>query len=105
MDPHVPTILSSRLQDLYELARAEWSDPHASRARGWARALRTEMQFERMFVGAGGRLLAGVDPTGWGGVIAGSGDQREIELLVGAGFRPEAAIQIATANGAAFLPA
>ena len=30
----------------------------------------------------------GPDPTGYGGVIAGYGDQREIELLVEAGFSP-----------------
>jgi hypothetical protein len=61
------------------------------------------MQVERAFVAAGGRLMAGVDPTGWGGTIAGFGDQRGLELLVEAGFTPEAAIRIATLNGAAFL--
>ena len=48
-------------------------------------------------------LLAGLDPTGYGGVIAGFGDQREVELLVEAGFTPIEAIHIATANGAEFL--
>jgi hypothetical protein len=62
-----------------------------------------EMQFERAFVSAGGRLLAGVDPTGWGGVVAGFGDQRELELLVDAGLSPETAIKVATSNAAAFL--
>ena len=38
-----------------------------------------------------------------GGVIAGFGDQREVELLVKAGFTPLEAIHIATANGAQFL--
>lgn len=52
---------------------------------------------------AGGRLLSGVDPTGWGGVIAGFGDQRQLELLVEAGFTPEQAIKIASLNGANFL--
>ncbi len=47
--------------------------------------------------------MAGVDPTGWGGIVAGFGDQRQVELLVEAGFSPEAAIKIATANGATFL--
>jgi hypothetical protein len=65
--------------------------------------VRKEMDFERAFVAAGGRLVAGVDPTGWGGVVAGFGDQREVELLVEAGFTPEMAIRIATANGAAQL--
>ncbi|HKS95999.1 MAG TPA: amidohydrolase family protein, partial [Terriglobia bacterium] len=62
-----------------------------------------EMQFERMFVKAGGLLLAGEDPTGYGGVLAGFGDQREVELLVEAGFTPVEAIHIASANGAEFL--
>jgi len=62
-----------------------------------------EMKAERKFVDSGGLLLAGVDPTGNGCVIAGYGDQREIELLVQAGFRPEEAIKIATRNGAEFL--
>jgi imidazolonepropionase-like amidohydrolase len=36
-------------------------------------------------------------------VVAGFGDQREIELLVEAGFTPLEAIHIATSNGAEFL--
>jgi imidazolonepropionase-like amidohydrolase len=62
-----------------------------------------EMEFERAFVKAGGTLLAGLDPTGIGGTVAGFGDQREVELLVEAGFMPLEAIKIATLNGAEFL--
>jgi imidazolonepropionase-like amidohydrolase len=69
----------------------------------WPVLFKQEMQFERAFVQAGGLLLAGLDPTGYGGVIAGFGDQREVELLVEAGFTPLEAIHIATANGAEFL--
>ena len=69
----------------------------------WTELLRKEMQFERDFVKAGGLLLAGEDPTGNGGNLAGFGDQRELELLVEGGFTPLEAIHIATANGAAFL--
>ena len=69
----------------------------------WQKLLHMEMEFERNFVSAGGLLMAGADPTGWGGVLAGLGDQRNIELLVEAGFTPEQAIQIASANGAEFL--
>jgi imidazolonepropionase-like amidohydrolase len=61
-----------------------------------------EMQMERKFVAAGGLLLAGPDPTGNGGVLPGFGDQREIELLVEAGFTPVEAIHIATLNGAIY---
>ena len=62
-----------------------------------------EMQFERAFVKAGGLLMAGCDPTGYGGVLPGYGDQRGGELLVEAGFTPLEAIHIATQNGAVFL--
>jgi imidazolonepropionase-like amidohydrolase len=68
-----------------------------------AKLLKIEMQFEYAFVRAGGLLLAGCDPTGYGGVVPGFGDQRGIELLVEAGFTPVEAIQIATQNGARYL--
>jgi len=66
----------------------------------WEQLLRLEMRFERAFVAAGGLLMSGADPTGWGGTLAGTADQRNVELLVEAGFSVEAAIEIATANGA-----
>ena len=69
----------------------------------WPVLLKKEMQFERDFVKAGGVLLAGEDPTGYGGDLAGFGDQREMELLVEAGFTPAEAIHIYTENGARFL--
>jgi imidazolonepropionase-like amidohydrolase len=69
----------------------------------WGTVYQKELEFEREFVNAGGLLLGGLDPTGIGGVIAGYGDQREIELLVEAGFSPVEAIKIATRNGAEFL--
>jgi len=80
----------------------------AQRARGagdlpWGALLKKEEQFELAFAKAGGLLLAGPDPTGIGGVLPGFGDQREVELLVEAGFTPVESIHIATANGAEFL--
>jgi imidazolonepropionase-like amidohydrolase len=69
----------------------------------WPMMFQREMEFERAFVKAGGTLLAGLDPTGIGGVIAGFGDLRELELLVDAGFTPLESIKIATLNGAQFL--
>jgi imidazolonepropionase-like amidohydrolase len=69
----------------------------------WAAAFKKEMEFEYAFAKAGGLLLAGEDPTGMGGTLAGFGDQREVELLVEAGFTPLEAIHIATANGAQYL--
>ena len=69
----------------------------------WPAAFKKEMEFERAFVKEGGLLLAGLDPTGMGGIVAGFGDQRELELLVEAGFSPLEAIHIATYNGAQYL--
>jgi hypothetical protein len=69
----------------------------------WTALFKKELEFEREFAKQGGLLLAGLDPTGYGGVIAGFGDQREVELLVEAGFTPVEAIHIATSNGAEFL--
>lgn len=68
-----------------------------------AALVRKSMDFERAFVAAGGLLMAGLDPTGNGGVVAGFGDLREVELLVEAGFTPLEAIKIASLNGAKFL--
>jgi enamidase len=61
------------------------------------------LKLERAFVAAGGLLIAGTDPTGGGGVIPGFSNQRQIELLVEAGFSPLEAIEIGTLNGAKFL--
>ena len=61
------------------------------------------MALERAFVKAGGLLVAGTDPTGSGGVIPGFSNQRQIELLVEAGFTPVEAISIGTLNGAKYL--
>lgn len=69
----------------------------------WPAAFRKEEEFEYAFVKAGGTLLAGLDPTGMGGVVAGFGDQREVELLVESGFTPVEAIHIATFDGAQYL--
>jgi imidazolonepropionase-like amidohydrolase len=85
----------------YLRTRAEVSDNAAKS--DWAALFKKELEFEREFAKQGGLLLAGLDPTGYGGVIAGFGDQREVELLVEAGFTPVEAIHIATSNGAEFL--
>ncbi|CAN5889956.1 amidohydrolase family protein [soil metagenome] len=61
------------------------------------------MEYERQFVSLGGLLAAGVDPTGNGGALPGFGDQRNLELLVEAGFTPVEALRIMTLNGAKVL--
>jgi imidazolonepropionase-like amidohydrolase len=61
------------------------------------------LALERAFAQAGGMLIAGTDPTGGGGVIPGYSNQRQLELLVEAGFTPLEAIRIGTLNGATYL--
>jgi imidazolonepropionase-like amidohydrolase len=68
-----------------------------------AAVLKNAMDFEKAFVAAGGRLAAGVDPTGFGGALPGFGDQRNYELLIEAGFTPAQTVQIMSANGAKIL--
>jgi imidazolonepropionase-like amidohydrolase len=85
----------------YLKTRSKISDSGAGS--DWPALFKKELEFEHAFAKQGGLLLAGLDPTGYGGVIAGFGDQREVELLVEAGFTPLEAIHIATSNGAEFL--
>lgn len=91
--------MSAAARDSYLISRSQL-DPSDATA---AKLFRLEMDFEHAFAAAGGLLLAGPDPTGAGGVLPGFGDQRELELLVEAGFAPLEAIQIGTQNGARFL--
>lgn len=97
------------LESLQATSRADyletrvWVNKDRGESQLWPVILKKEMQFERSFVKAGGLLIAGADPTGNGGNLAGFGDQREVELLVEAGFSPLEAIHIATANGAKYL--
>ena len=81
----------------------KWRTPGGSVHSAWFTLFKQEMQFERDFVKQGGLLMAGCDPTGYGGVLPGFGDQRNLELLVEAGFSPVEAIHIATENGAKWL--
>ena len=61
------------------------------------------MRMERLFVEAGGTLLAGTDPTGAGGALPGFASQRQIQLLVEAGLPFEQAVRVGTLNGARYL--
>lgn len=62
-----------------------------------------QMAWEKMFYKAGGKLVAGTDPTGAGRTIAGYANQRVIELFIEAGFTLTEAIKISSLNGAQFL--
>jgi hypothetical protein len=68
-----------------------------------AQILKKEMGAERGFVRHGGLLMAGCDPTGISGVVAGYGDQREMELLVQAGFSPSESAAIYSSHAAKYL--
>jgi imidazolonepropionase-like amidohydrolase len=92
--------LSDEARKAYQAIRARNAQ---NKQNPWPVMFQREMEFERAFVKAGGTLLAGLDPTGIGGTVAGYGDLREVELLVEAGFTPLEAIKIATLNGAQFL--
>jgi len=98
LNPRVLNVMSTDARVRYLAARARV--PADS---GFVAVFRKAMDFERRFVKAGGLLIAGLDPTGNGGIVAGFGDLREVELLVEAGFTPLEAIQIASGNGARFL--
>ncbi len=101
--PGRPPLRKEVLDSMLPQAEINYLEARASRPSPETGTLfKKELQFEHEFVKAGGLLLAGCDPTGIGGVLAGFGDQREIELLVEAGFTPIEAIHIATANGAQY---
>jgi len=89
-------ILKERFETTYQKVQQDTASVFPS-------LLKKDMAMEVRFAKAGGLLLAGTDPTGYGGVIPGYSDQRHVELLVEAGFTPLEAIEICTLNGAKYL--
>ena len=102
-----PSAPARALDAMLPEARRQYEQVRATLAKStdttWNILLRKEMQLEKMFADAGGLLVVGTDPTGFGGVIAGYSNQRALELLVQAGFSPLEAVKIATLNGAKYL--
>lgn len=98
LNPRVLNVMNTDARVRYLSARSRIASDSPVAA-----LVRKSMDFERAFVAAGGLLLAGLDPTGNGGIVAGFGDLREVELLVEAGFTSVEAIKIASFNGAKFL--
>jgi hypothetical protein len=97
---------TSELAMLAPPVRREVEETHAALAKSSFtvpnRLLTRMMQWERLFVAAGGLLGAGADP--WGtGFMPGYGDLRNYELLIEAGFTAPAVVQIMTLNGARIL--
>jgi imidazolonepropionase-like amidohydrolase len=97
-------VLTAQAKEAYLFSRnLTASRAGTPRANDFAQAYKNDLGLERQFVASGGLLLAGPDPTGNGGTIPGFADQRELELLVEAGFTPVEAIRIGTLNGATYL--
>jgi hypothetical protein len=103
LNPRAMAVLTTEAREAYLYARNLTNQAPRERHADTIKEFQNDLGLERKFVAAGGLLLAGPDPTGNGGVIPGFGDQREVELLVEAGFTPVEAIKIATLNGATYL--
>lgn len=98
--PEALALLSPPVREEYERGYAKVNTEEDDSG---AQLLRKGMALERRFVAAGGRLVVGTDPTGFGGVIPGFSSKRVIELLVDAGFDLEQVIRFATLEGARYL--
>ena len=94
-------LLTPQLRAAYEQTWA--AIQRAPIGTAYAQFLPKLMRMEKRFVQMGGTLLAGTDPTGYGGVVPGWSGRRQLQLLVEAGFSFPAALRIATLNGAAYL--
>jgi len=92
--------MASEARDQYLRIRARVAVQDGS---PWATLFYKEMELEKAFADAGGLLVVGTDPTGYGGVVAGFSNHTAVELLVEAGFSPLEAIKVATLNGAVYL--
>lgn len=94
-------LLSPQLRASYE---GIWARVHASpSAQASAEKLKVSMALEKRFADMGGLLVAGTDPTGFGGVIPGFSGKRQVELLVQEGWSFPQALRISTLNGAKYL--
>ena len=101
LDPRMLEAMSAETREEYLAHRKRLAEnPNAGTPES---VFKKAMEFDRMFVAAGGLLAAGSDPTGSGGALPGFGDQRNHELLVEAGFSPTESLKIMTLNGAKVL--
>ncbi len=95
--------LEALLPETRDLYLRTWSRIATAKDSPMSAIFKKDMEMEKMFFKAGGLLIVGTDPTGYGGIIAGYANSRAIELLVEAGLTPLEAIQVATLNGAKYL--
>jgi enamidase len=99
----LPPGLDVLIPPLREQFEATYNNIQKATQSIYAKNFPNDMAMELAFSRAGGLLVAGTDPTGYGGVLPGYSNQRAIELLVEAGFSPLEAIRIGTLNGAIYL--
>jgi enamidase len=98
-----PKALQALVPETRDQYESRWEKIAKQENATWPIVYKKMMALEKKFVEAGGKLMAGTDPTGYGGVIAGFSNQRVVELLVEAGFTIEQAIKISTSNAATYL--
>lgn len=95
------------LEVLVTPLREQFERNHANTAKSttsvYTKLFPNGLALDLAFFRAGGKLVAGTDPTGGGGVVPGFSNQRTIELLVEAGFTLPEAVRIVTLNGADYL--
>ena len=105
--PGRPPLSARELECLAPIPRENylrtWARVNSGTATRSAALWKKMLSLEKKFFDAGGFLVAGTDPTGYGGTIAGHSSLREVELLVEAGLSSEQAIQVASYNGARWL--
>jgi enamidase len=95
------SLLSPQLREAYE---TRWTQTQTnSRGKLYTSLFPKLMRMEKRFVAMGGTLIAGTDPTGYGGVIPGWSGRRQVQLLVDEGWSMAEAVRIATLNGAVYL--
>jgi imidazolonepropionase-like amidohydrolase len=101
LDPRMLELMYPNIKDAY----LEQYERMKKTGKGMVseKAYQKALAYEYAFVKAGGLLGAGVDNTGNGGALAGLGDQRNLEILVEAGFPPVEALKIMSLNGAKIL--
>jgi len=75
----------------------------SQRGKDYAAFLPRLMRMEKRFLDMGATLLAGTDPTGYGGVVPGWSARREVQLLVEEGLPFPQALKVASLNGARYL--
>jgi enamidase len=96
-------LLNPALRDLYQTTWKKVQAMPAPRARMMQEEFANATRLEKKFVEAGGLLMGGSDPTGYGGVVPGFSSRRQIELLVQAdGFTFPEAVKIMSLNAAKF---